>query len=206
MSLFITFEGVEGSGKSTQIAYLARYLEKRGYKVLKTREPGGTKFGEKIRRILLYHSLPISVLSELFLIMAQRIEHVEKVIIPAIKEGKIVLCDRFIDATYAYQGYGRGIDISLIDQLHRMVFKDLRPDLTILIDCDIDLSLKRKGIRYDRFEIESREFHERVRDGYLKIAQSFPERIKILDGTKSKKELKGEIKKIVDGFLGEHGL
>lgn len=206
MSLFITFEGVEGSGKSTQIRYLKRYLEGKGFEVVKTREPGGTKLGEKIRKILLNRSLPISVLSELFLILAQRAEHVERVIKPSIENGKIVICDRFSDATLAYQGYGRGVDLGLVEYLNKIILGDLLPHLTILIDCDVDVSLRRKSQKSDRFEILEKEFHKRVREGYLRIAKSHPERVKVLDGRKEKEELKREIRRLIDELLEAHGL
>ncbi len=206
MSLFITFEGIEGSGKTTQIKYLEAHLRKKGFRVVLTREPGGTYLGEKLRSLLLKGKVKIWPYAELFLILAQRAQHVEEVIVPSLSEGKLVLCDRFSDATLAYQGYGRGIDLNLVKNLNNIATKNVRPHLTFLIDCDVDLSLKRRGKGRDRFEREEREFHERVRNGYLSIASSEPDRIKVIDGNKKKEALKREIIATVEEIILRHGI
>lgn len=210
MPFFVTFEGIEGSGKTTQIGYLETYLKQKGFKVVRTREPGGTRLGERLRNVLLKEKLEISPYAELFLIMAQRAQHMEEVILPSLNEGKFVLCDRFIDATVAYQGYGRGIDLDLIKYLNQIVTRNVKPHLTLLLDCDVDASLGRKArvgeIRKDRFEREEKEFHERVRRGYLEIAASEPERIVILDGTKQRTVLKREAISAVQKILIAHGI
>ena len=166
--MLITFEGIEGSGKSTQADLLFTYLQEKGHSVIKTREPGGTTLGEALREILLRKDLRVFPLSELLLVMAARAQHMEEVISPALAEGKIVLCDRFVDATYAYQGYGRSIDLGIIETLNRLVTKGVRPNLTILLDCDVEVALKRKSDAHqhmDRFEREGLSFHESIRNG-----------------------------------------
>lgn len=205
MSILITFEGIEGAGKTTQIRYLESYLRKKGFEVLRTREPGGTPLGEKLRKILFDEKLNISPLSELLLILAQRAQHVEEIILPALKEKKIVLCDRFSDATLAYQGYGRGINLELINHLNTIATKGLMPHLTFLLDCDVKIGLKRKGVK-NRFERENREFHEIVRKGYLEIASLYPERIKVLDGSKKKKVLRKETIRVSEEILSKYGI
>ena len=210
MSLFITFEGIEGSGKTTQIRYLEAYFKEKGLLVIRTREPGGTPLGERIRRLLLKDSFNISPYAELFLIMAQRSQHMEEIILPALKKGKFVLCDRFIDATVAYQGYGRGIDLNLIRHLNAISTKNVKPHLTFLLDCDVEMSLRRKekkrAEKRDRFEREEVEFHEKVRKGYLEIAASEPERIHVLQGSKDMGTLREETKRVVEKLLSLHGI
>ncbi|MCS7280555.1 MAG: dTMP kinase [Desulfobacterota bacterium] len=205
MSFFVTFEGIEGSGKTTQVRYLESYLRKRGFKVVKTREPGGTDLGEKVRSILLNGRLKISPYAELFLVIAQRIQHIEEVILPSLNQGKMVLCDRFTDATLAYQGYGRGIDLNLINYLNTIATRNLKPHLTFLLDCNVDSSLRRKRTQ-NRFENEKKEFHEKVRNGYLEIARSEPERFVVLDGAKDKHILKEEIRCLIDERLKKYGI
>lgn len=191
LGFFITFEGVEGSGKSTQIGLLKGYLEGKGKKVLTLREPGGTILGEKIRGILLNAGdEAIDPGAELFLYEACRAQLVKNVIEPALKAGNIVICDRFTDSTLAYQGYGRGLDLGAIESLNRFATQGITPGLTILLDCPPEAGLKRawsrikstRGEKEDRFEKEDILFHTRVREGYLKIAQKEPERIKVMDG------------------------
>ena len=176
MGYFITFEGIEGSGKTTQIGLLGEHLESLGYSVVITREPGGCAISDKIRSILLdADNSSISPLTELLLYAAARSQHVSEVIIPALKRGNIVLCDRFTDATLAYQGSGRGIAREKVDMLNQLACQSLRPDLTVLIDCDVSVGLERarrriettSGPREERFELEALEFHCSVRAAYL---------------------------------------
>jgi dTMP kinase len=185
MGFFITFEGVEGCGKTTQIRNLAEYLTTAGYRVVLTREPGGCPIADKIRSILLdAENRGMQPLTELLLYAAARAQHVAEVILPALESGAIVLCDRFTDATIAYQHTGRGIERDTIDALNTLACQSQRPDLTILIDCDAVTGLARaksrieasNGPREERFELEQLSFHQRVRDGYLQLAASEPER------------------------------
>lgn len=182
---FITFEGIEGVGKSTQLILLSEALQEAGVEIVTTREPGGTEIAEDIRAILLsHHKEHMASNTELLLIFAARAQHIAKVIKPALLEGKCVLCDRFTDATYAYQGGGRGVYLQNILQLENLVQGDLRPDLTILLDAsDIDLCLTRaRGIGTgDRIEIEERSFFERARKIYLARANGNPTRFKVID-------------------------
>jgi len=182
---FITIEGPEGSGKSTQSRLLCGHLRREGRKILHTREPGGTKVGEAIRRILLdKKNKDISDSCELLLFLAARAQIVDKVIRPALAKGYIVICDRFHDATVAYQGYGAGIDLKLIDSLKKIATGGLTPDLTILLDVETREGLRRAGIK-DRMEIKSVRFHKKVRQGYLKIAKKEPRRIKVIRTTRA---------------------
>ncbi len=183
--IFITFEGPEGSGKSTQAKLIYDFLIKRGYKVIHTREPGGTGVAEAIRQILLNPKYSVSPMTELLLYEASRHQHTQDVITPAIKSGKVVICERYTDATLAYQGYGRGIDLKTIEFLNKMATENLKPDLTLYLDIPSGRGLvkARKKLYYsngDRIENESMKFHGKVRRGYLKIAKKNPERIKVV--------------------------
>jgi len=203
--LFITFEGPEGSGKTTQIDKLKSYLKSKGFSVVKTREPGGSYIAEKIRRILLSNkNINLSPKAELLLYLASRAQHIQDIIKPALKRGAIVLCDRFSDSTMAYQGYGRGISKSLINKINKFVTNGVKPDLTIYLDIDIKSGLKRakalKG-KKDRLEKESIVFHNIVRRGFLKIAKAEPQRVKIIKGTKSIDKIHREIKEYIDKLL-----
>jgi len=189
---FITFEGIEGAGKSTQAVMLHNYLLEKKKKVILTREPGGTKTGKKIREILLSHTDEIfPAIAELFLYEADRNLHVENVIKPKIEEGFFVICDRFTDSTLAYQGYARGLDINLIKNLNRIATGNLKPDLTFLIDIPVEEGLKRivRERKKDRIEKEDINFHKKLREGFLKIAEEEKDRIVILDGTKSPEDI-----------------
>jgi dTMP kinase len=185
MGFFITFEGVEGCGKTTQIRNLSERLTDAGYRTILTREPGGCPIADKIRTILLDADNRAMVpLTELLLYAAARAQHVSEVIMPALASDAIVLCDRFTDATLAYQHSGRGIDRSTIDALNNLACQTVRPDLTVLIDCDVATGLARarsrieaaSGPREERFELEASAFHQRVRDGYLELAAGEPGR------------------------------
>lgn len=184
--LFITLEGGEGAGKSTSLAFLRGWFEQAGLPVVITREPGGTELGEHIREMLLHrHNLPISAEAEALLMFAARSEHLTWVIRPALAQGTIVVCDRFTDATYAYQGGGRGLPEERIALLEQWVQGDLRPDLTLLLDVPVEVGLARAGNRSvpDRFEREQREFFERVRQNYLARAAREPERVRVIDAS-----------------------
>ncbi len=182
---FITFEGAEGSGKSTQIRKTVAFLRKKGRSVVMLREPGGTRISEAIRNILLDKQLKeMSHVTELLLYLAARAQIVREKILPALKKGKVVICDRFEDSTSAYQGYGRKIPLEAIDQVSRLVRGDLRPDLTFVLDIDIKKGLARGG-RHDRIEREALSFHERVRRGFLSLAKKHPQRMMVLDTSKS---------------------
>ena len=192
MGFFITFEGVEGCGKTTQLRLLKERLEAAGEKVTATREPGGCPIADQMRAILLdAKNSAITPLAELLLYAAARAQHVQEVIVPALERGETVLCDRFTDATVAYQGHGRGLDLAVIEQLNRLATGALQPALTVLIDCPVQVGLSRalarieatSGAREERFELESVRFHERVRDGYLALAAAFPERFVVVDGS-----------------------
>lgn len=185
--LFLTLEGAEGVGKSTNIEFITQYLEERGIEYVLTREPGGTQLAEKIRDLLLaVHDEPMSELTELLLVFAARAQHLDKVIEPALAAGKWVVCDRFTDATFAYQGAGRGLNVKTIDQLQSMVQGGLRPDLTIVLDLDPAIGMERAGNRgeLDRFELEQQSFFHKVREAYLSIAQAEPKRCRVIDASK----------------------
>ena len=190
---FITFEGPEGSGKSTQIRLLTERLEARGIKVVQTREPGGTATGEMIRNLLQHDAAgePLSDRSELLLFTASRAQLMNSVILPALERGEWVLCDRFIDSTLAYQGYARGMEVSVLDQINEFAIYGRKPELTILLDLDVETGFSRLESRYastdeshDRFECEDRSFHERVRGGYHQLADRAPERFRVIDSTR----------------------
>jgi dTMP kinase len=187
---FVTFEGVEGSGKSTQLARLAERLTARGLEVVRTKEPGGTAVGAELRALLLRESTELVPEAELLLYVADRAQHVRERIEPALAEGKLVLCDRYADATMAYQAFGRGLDRELVRALHARPPLSLRPDRTVLLDLDPEpaLARARRRNRVDgttsaegRFERERLEFHRRVRDGYLTLAREEPERFRVVD-------------------------
>lgn len=201
--MFISFEGIDKSGKSTQISLLVDYLKQKGYEVVQTCEPGGTRSGEKIERILLEPSTKeISGISELFLYLADRAEHVEKIIKPALEKGKIIISDRFADATIAYQGHGRELDIPWIEELNKRVTHGLSPDITFLLDISPDLAQKRSGSEgKDRIENEKISFHQKVRQGYLKLAKRHPERIKVINGEGNVEEIQLTIRKILAKHL-----
>lgn len=201
MGFFITFEGIEGCGKSTQINLLEKVLAEKDIPFSLTREPGGTEIGAKIRSILLdTNNRDIRPATELLLYAADRAQHVESVIRPALSEGKVLICDRYFDATTAYQGNARGLDSELILSLNRIASSGLTPDLTFLIDCPVEIGLERAIQRSEdeapeemRFEKEALSFHHKVREGYLKIAESNPERVKIINGNRPVEKVHEEI-------------
>jgi len=191
---FITFEGIDGSGKTTQLKLARKYLSGKGFDILTLREPGSTPLCERIRKILLNKNLNINAVSELMLYLAARAELVEATIAPSIRAGKIVLCDRFYDSTKAYQGYGRGIDIKLVEKLNRLAVGEYKPNLTFIVDIDYASSLKRRKKSADRLESESRAFFNRVRKGFLEIARHEKRRIVVLDGRKSIETIFDEVR------------
>lgn len=195
--LFITFEGTDGCGKTTQIEMLKDYFEKQGRTVLLTREPGAKGLGTKLREILLNYDGEVSPVCESFLFLADRAQHVDTIIKPAVARGEIVLCDRHTDSTVAYQGYGRELDIEQIKMLNNIATSGLKPDLTFIFDIDIDTAQKRVGKNKDRMESAGIKFFKRVRNGYLEIAKQEPERVKVLDGSKSIETIHNELLEIL---------
>jgi dTMP kinase len=199
---FITFEGSECCGKSTQSKLLYEYLLGKGYKVIFLREPGGTKVSEEIRQILLDNkNKAITSETELLLYMASRAQTVSEVIRPALKQGKIVVCDRFLDSTIVYQGYGLGMDIKLIKSLGRFVTDGVNPDLTILLDLPLAKALNGICREKDRIENRSFQYHRKVKNGYLKLARQEPKRIKIVKLAESKFVTQNKIRELVEKIL-----
>lgn len=203
--IFITLEGTEGSGKSLQTKLLSGYLRQLGYKVLVTREPGNTHIGESIRKLLLDpKNKSLDSITELFLYLADRAQHVREIIEPHLRSGYIVLCDRFMDATVAYQGYGRKMDISLIHKLNKLAVQGARPDLTILFDVPVKLGLKRamrigpKG--GDRMERQALKFHYDVHRGYMALAKKEPRRIKVIKVENGPDIVQEKVRKLVLGI------
>ena len=201
---------MEGSGKTTQIQRLKRYLTQKGFPCRVTREPGGGPIGEKIRKILLNpEHREMSPLSELLLYEASRAQHVTAVVKPLLKKGLIVLCDRFSDASIAYQGYGRKVDLKWVERLNRLSSQGLKPDITFLLDCPSDVGLKRalqrnqmlKKEKEERFEREKIQFHHRVRKGYLSIAKKEPNRVKIIDTREGEEKVFEKIRQVVDELI-----
>ena len=195
--LFITFEGGDGCGKTTQIKLLDEHLRNKGYKTLITREPGSKGLGVKLREILLNYDGEVSPTAESFLFLADRAQHVDCIIKPALEKGIIVLCDRHTDSTVAYQGYGRGLDLEQIYKLNEIATNGLKPDLTIVLDVDVETSQKRVGAEKDRMESAGIEFFERVRKGFLEIAKLEPERVKVVDSTQTIEEIHKQILELI---------
>jgi dTMP kinase len=194
--IFLTFEGVEGSGKSTQAKLFVEWLKENGKEVLFLREPGSTNIGEEIRKILLSkENKGLSPETELFLFLASRAQLVREKIIPALKEGKVVVLDRYIDSTLAYQGYGDELPIELIEEMNKFATAGLLPDLTFLLDLDIDEGLKKAGMK-DRIEEKGIQFHRKVREGYHKLAEKFPERIKLIQVEEDPQKTQQKIRQI----------
>lgn len=199
--LFITFEGADGCGKTTQITMLKDYLENSGYDVVLTREPGAKGLGEKVREILLNYDGEVSDRCESFLFLADRAQNIDTIVNPAVKAGKIVLCDRHIDSTVAYQGYGRGLDLERINMLNRLATDGKTPDLTLVFDIDVETSMQRVGKNKDRMESAGVEFHNKVRNGYLEIAKLNPERVKVIDGRETIEKVFENVKSVVNKTL-----
>lgn len=205
--MFLTLEGIEGSGKTTQINNICRFLENKGHNCVITREPGGTKIGRKIRSILLDpENKGMEPMAELLLYFSDRVEHVKKLIKPALAEGKTVICDRYFDATLVYQGYARGLDIKLIIRLHELVLEGLKPDITLLLDLSPETGLSRaweqigNGSRSGdetRFEKEALSFHKKIRAGYLELARLEPQRFRVIDASQKKNKVQMDIEKVL---------
>ncbi len=202
--IFITLEGIEGAGKSTNLSYIKDILEQAGRGVVMSREPGGTALGERIRALLLdTPGIEIPADTEVLLMFAARAEHLDQIVRPALARGKIVVCDRFTDATYAYQGGGRGVPYERVALLEEWVQGDLRPALTLLFDVPAEIGLQRAGHRSapDRFERENHQFFERVRQAYLQAAAREPHRIRVIDATASPEQVKQRIRSILGEAL-----
>ena len=200
MSKFITFEGVDGAGKSTHLAWFAEALRQRDIEVVLTREPGGTALGEQLREILLNQDMTIG--TEALLMFASRLEHIERVIKPSLSAGKWVISDRFSDASFAYQGGGRGYDWDKLNQLEQWVHADLQPDLTLFFDIPVEVARQRlsSNASLDRFEQEQGQFFERVRVGYHKRIQNNPNQYRIIDAVKSIDEIKIKLEEIISSI------
>lgn len=212
-SFFITLEGIDGTGKSTQHGLLARYLASCGYKVKATREPGGTRVGEQIRAILLASTtVKLAPLAELTLMYAARAQHLEEVVRPALRRGEIVVSDRFSDASIAYQGYGRKLGAATVRAIDQIICGPTQPDLTLVLDLAPRIALARargrevrQKSRHGRFEVQGLGFHERVRRGYLAIAKQEPMRVKLINANQSVAAVQNEIRSQVNGFLTKKG-
>jgi dTMP kinase len=198
---FISLEGIDGAGKSTQLQWIRTLIEQAGHKVVCTREPGGTLLGERIRDLLLhFHYNFTTHFSELFLLAAARVEHIEQIIRPALTRGEWVLCDRFNDATYAYQGNGRGLPWTAIETVEQLVQNKLQPDLTILFDVNPEIARARCTTQ-DRFESEALDFFRSVREGYLARAKLHPQRIRIVNAQASPQQVQDEVTHIINQYL-----
>ena len=196
--LFITFEGCDGCGKTTQIELLDKYLKNKGFETVLTREPGAKGLGVRIREILLNYDGEVSPTCESFLFLADRAQHIDCIIKPALKEGKIILCDRHTDSTVAYQGYGRGLDIDRINMLNNIATSGLKPDLTIVLDVDVETSMQRVGKEKDRMESSGMEFFKRVRNGFLEIAKKEPERVKVINSADTIENINKQIVELIE--------
>jgi len=204
--MFITFEGIEGSGKTTHMGLAAERLKSEGYPVFQTREPGGTPIGERIRSVLLSpEHADMSPMAELLLYEASRAQLIEEHVRPEMEKGSLVLCDRYFDATTAYQGYGRGLDLNLVEGLNLIAGQGIEPDLTVLLECSVEQGLERVRNRYrnrmqgvdqgvlDRMEAEDKGFHERIRQGYLRLAEKHGERIRVVDASGDVEAVHGKV-------------
>jgi dTMP kinase len=203
--ILITFEGIDYSGKTTQAKNLVNYFRRKGYKAMLLREPGGEKVSESIRQVLLSSkNIRMNPLTELLLYIASRAQLVSRIILPALKQGKIVVCDRFYDSTLAYQGYGRGLDKKMIEYLNKISTLGIKPDLTILIDIPVEIFLKRmrkNNKKKDRIEKEKMDFYKKVREGYLKISQGEKKRYRVINGSDKIVEVWEKVKTATDSFL-----
>jgi dTMP kinase len=201
---FITVEGIEGAGKTTCMQVVTEVIEHQGINAIHTREPGGTDLGEDLRSLLLGHKhTGMSDDAELLMMFAARAEHIAQKIQPALDDGKWVLCDRFTDATYAYQGYGRRIPLEKIAGLENWVQGELRPDLTLLMDLPVEVGMERAGKRSapDRFESEAWDFFERIRQGYLSIAAEQPSRVKVIDASQDLPDVQAQVRVAIEDFV-----
>ena len=200
---FITIEGIECVGKSTNAKFIENTLNKKGYKTLVTREPGGSGVGEKIRNILLFENKDtLSPMTELLLLFAAREKHINEIIKPALRQGIWVICDRFTDASFAYQGFGRELGFDKVNALKSLIQKDFEPELTILLDAPLEIITSRRKLNpNDRFESEDKAFFERVRNGYLELANIFDQRVKVIDASKNIQEVQDQILILINDLV-----
>lgn len=198
---FITFEGADGCGKTTQSKLVQEYLENSGYEVIWTREPGAKGLGQNIRELLLHYDGEVAPMCEAFLFLADRAQHIEHLIKPAVNAGKIVVCDRHTDSTIAYQGCGRGEDIKQLKYLNSLATGDIKPDLTFVFDVSTEVAQKRVGDEKDRMESAGMEFHKKVRYGYLEIAKQEPDRVKVIDANNGIDKVFEDTKRVLNNFL-----
>jgi dTMP kinase len=207
LAVFITFEGVDGAGKSTQLKLLLEYLQEKGIAYIFTREPGGTPLAERVREILLnpVHD-GMSVVTEAFLFAGGRADHVQNVIRPALQEGKVVICDRYIDSSMVYQGYAGGMPLEFLTQINEMATGSLKPHRTIVLDLDPEVARERRvAMAADRMEQKSEWFHEQVREGYRELAKAEPRRVKIVDASGSVEAVQAQIRSLVNEVLPRPG-
>lgn len=198
---FITFEGADGCGKTTQSKLVQEYLEQKGYEVTWTREPGSKGLGQNIRELLLHYDGDVAPRCEAFLFLADRAQHIAHMISPSVESGKIVICDRHTDSTIAYQGYGRGEDIEQLKYLNNLATGSMKPDLTFVFDVSTDIAQTRVGAEKDRMEAAGTEFHQKVRNGYLEIAKQEPNRVKVVDANNNIQQVFEDTKQILEEFL-----
>lgn len=200
---FITIEGIECVGKSTNAKFIETMLNKKGCKILVTREPGGSGIGEKIRNILLFEKKDtLSPMTELLLLFAAREKHINEIIKPALENGTWVICDRFTDASFAYQGFGRELGFEKVNQLKALIQKDFEPDLTILLDAPLEVITSRRKLNpNDRFESEDKKFFGRVRNGYLELAKIFEDRVKVIDASQDIEDVQNQIKILINSMV-----
>jgi len=200
--LFITVEGIDGAGKTTHLQWLRDYFSRRGRNVVATREPGGTPLGEELRKLLLHSQYAMHPETEALLMFAARREHLERVILPALAAGQVVLCDRFTDATFAYQGWGRGVKLARLENLEQWVQGGRQPDLTLYFDVPVDLGQQRlgPGQQRDRFEREQADFFERVRAGYLDRAAHDPKRVRVIDAARSISDIQRALEDLISTY------
>lgn len=199
--IFVTFEGADGCGKTTQIELLKKYLDEKGIKNIQTREPGATELGVELRKILLHYDKPVSNVAETYLYLADRAQHVDFEIKPALDNGTIVLCDRYTDSTLAYQGYARKQDIDMINKLNEIATSGLKPDLTIVFDIESEIAQKRLGNEKDRLEKEGLEFHKALRFGYLEIAKQNPDRIKVINSNDTIENIHKTCVELIENYI-----
>jgi dTMP kinase len=203
LSVFISFEGVDGAGKGTQLQLLLAYLQEKGVDYVFTREPGGTELAERIRTVLLDPAhAGMSVVSEAFLFAAARADHVQNVIRPALQERKVVICDRYVDSSLVYQGYAGGLPLEFVSQINEMATGSLKPHRTIMLDLPFAVARERMSAQgLDRIEQKDEWYHQQVRDGYLELAKAEPRRFKVVDASGSVEEVQGQIRRLVDEIL-----
>ena len=199
--VFITFEGADGCGKTTQIELLKKYLDEKNIKNIQTREPGATELGVELRKILLHYEKPVSDVAETFLYLADRAQHTEFEIKPMLDDGYIILCDRFIDSTVSYQGYARKQDINQINKLNEIATKGLKPDLTIVFDIESTIAQKRLQGEKDRLEKEGLEFHKALRFGYLELAKEEPNRIKVINANDTIENIHKKVIELISRYI-----